>query len=154
MQIATGKIQRVSAFRLKPGEDVLEGLKKACELSKINNGVIVSAIGSLKNVTFSNPIELPQKKAGYGYGDPLVLNEPIELLSASGMICNGQNGETLFHVHVCLSDKKGHAYGGHLLSPTKVLLTVDMVIAEIEEIKMGREFDEELEVFLFKPTQK
>ena len=52
-----------------------------------------------------------------------------------------------------LSDKDGKAYGGHLVEGTKVLLTVDVVVAEIEGLVMGRKFDSELEVPLFAPRQ-
>ena len=47
----------------------------------------------------------------------------------------------------------GTGHGGHLVEGTKVLLTVDVVIAEIEGMIMGRKFNEELEVPLFAPRQ-
>lgn len=150
---AEGKIGRTVAFRLPPGEDVLEGLAKVCEKHNINNGVIVSAIGSLQGAKFFSPVPLPDKKAGYGYGDPMQLTGPIELVTADGMICVGLEGETLFHVHCAFSDQNGNAYGGHLIEGNEVLLTVDMVIAEVEGIHMGRAFDEDLEVPIFNPTQ-
>ena len=52
-----------------------------------------------------------------------------------------------------LSDRYGSAHGGHLVEGTRVLLTVDVVIAEIGGLVMGRKFDEELEVPLFAPRQ-
>ena len=66
MEMAQGNLKRVVAIRLKPGTDVLLGLEEACRRSGINNGVILSAIGSLNGVQFCNPVELPDKKAGYG----------------------------------------------------------------------------------------
>ena len=47
----------------------------------------------------------------------------------------------------------GNAHGGHLVEGTKVLLTVDVIIAEIGGLVMGRKFDDELEVPLFAPKQ-
>ena len=73
MEMAQGKLGRVVALRLKPGTDVLLGLEEACKRSGINNGVILSAIGSLDGVAYCNPVELPEKKAGYGYGEVLHL---------------------------------------------------------------------------------
>ena len=140
------------AVRLKPGTDVLLGLQEACERNGINNGVILSAIGSLQDPHFCNPVELPTK-AGYGYGETLHLTGPIELTSASGIICHDDEGNTNLHVHMTVTDRHGNAHGGHLVEGTKVLLTVDVILAEIEGLVMGRKFDEELEVPLFAPRQ-
>jgi len=153
IKMAQGGISRVIAARLKPGMDVMLGLEEVCRQNGINNGVILSAIGSLNGVVFLNPVELPDKKAGYGYSEALILHGPIELTSATGMICHNSQGITDFHVHVSLSDRNGNAYGGHLSVGTKVLLTLDVIIAELNGIVMGREFDEELEVPLFAPRQ-
>ena len=153
MEMAQGNLGRVVAIRLKPGTDVLLGLEEACKRNNINNGVILSAIGSLDGVRFCNPVELPEKKAGYGYGETLHLTGPIELTSAAGIICHDNEGNTNLHVHMSLSDRHGNAHGGHLVEGTKVLLTVDVIIAEIEGLVMGRKFDEELEVPLFAPRQ-
>ncbi len=154
MEMAQGELKRVIAVRLRPGTDVLLGLEEACKRAGINNGVILSAIGSLDGVQFCNPVELPEKKAGYGYGETLHLTGPIELTSASGIICHDDAGVTNLHVHISLSDRHGNAHGGHLVEGTKVLLTVDVVIAEIGGLVMGRKFDEELEVPLFAPRQQ
>ena len=151
MQSAEGNISRVVAFRLSPGEDVLEGLQQACEKHHINNGVILSGIGSLDGARFFDPVPLPNKKAGYGYSDPIELFGPIELVTAAGMICHNEKGELLFHVHVGLSDGNGRGYGGHLIAGNKVLLTVDMVLGEVSGLTMGRKYDEDLEVYLFHP---
>ncbi len=153
MEMAQGKLGRVVALRLRPGTDVLLGLEEACKRASINNGVILSAIGSLDGVQFCNPVELPEKKAGYGYGETLHLTGPIELTSASGIICHDDAGNTNLHVHISLSDRHGNAHGGHLVEGTKVLLTVDVILAEIEGLVMGRKFDQELEVPLFAPRQ-
>ena len=152
IEMAQGKLGKVVALRLQPGTDVLLGLTEACNRAGINNGVILSGIGSLDGVKFCNPVELPTK-AGYGYGEVLHLTGPIELTSAAGIICHDDEGNTNLHVHIGLSDRYGNAHGGHLVEGTKVLLTVDVVIAEIEGMIMGRKFNEELGVPLFAPRQ-
>ena len=153
MEMAQGKLGRVIALRLKPGTDVLLGLQEACARNGINNGVILSAIGSLNGVQYCNPVELPTK-AGYGYGEILHLTGPIELPTASGIICHDDEGNPTLHVHIRLSDRPGNAHGGHLVEGTKVLLPVDVILAELEGLVMGRKFDEELEVPLFAPRQE
>ena len=151
-ELASGKLIRPVAFRLHRGEDLLLGIQKVCEEKNIKNGCILTGIGSLNGARFFDPVELPHKKAGYGYSDPIILEGPIELVSASGLICHN-NDDILLHVHCAFSDKNGTAYGGHLIEGNKVLLTVDMVIAEFEGINMGREMDPDLEVPIFHPTE-
>ena len=150
---AEGKLKRVIAIRLHPGTDVLLGLTEACKNYNISNGVILSAIGSLNGVHYCNVEALPDKKAGYGYGGELYLDGPIELTSASGIICHDDDNNINLHVHINLSDKYGNAHGGHLVEGTKVLLTTDVIIGEIEGIIMARKFNTELEVPLFAPIQ-
>ena len=152
IEMAQGTLKRVVVLRLKPGTDVLLGLTEACKRAGINNGVILSCIGSLDGVKYCNPVELPTK-AGYGYGEVLHLTGPIELTNASGIICHDDEGNTNLHVHMTLTDRHGNAHGGHLVEGTKVLLTTDVIIAEIEGLVMGRKFNEELGVPLFAPRQ-
>ena len=153
METAVGGLSRVLAIRLKPGTDVLLGLEEACKANGINNGVILSAIGSLRDPHFCDVVELPTK-AGYGYGETLHLTGPIELTNASGIICHDDEGNTNLHVHMTVTDRHGNAHGGHLVEGTKVLITVDVVIAEIEGMVMGRKFSEEMGVPLFAPRQE
>ena len=152
METALGSLTRVLAIRLKPGTDVLLGLEEACKANNINNGVILSAIGSLDSPQFCNPVEM-DTKAGYGYGETLHLTGPIELTNASGIICHDDEGVTNLHVHMTLTDRHGNAHGGHLVPGTKVLVTTDVIIAEIDGIVMGRKFNDELGVPLFAPRQ-
>ena len=153
LEMAQGQLTRVIAVRLRPGTDVLAGLTEACSRAGISNGVILSAIGSLDGVADCNPVELPEKQAGYGYGEVLHLTGPIELTSGAGIICHDDEGNTNLHVHMSLSDRYGNAHGGHLVEGTKVLLTVDVMLAEVDGLVMGRKFDNELEVPLFAPRQ-
>lgn len=152
MKIAEGSIKRVIAFRLAPGQEIMTSIKSACEEKKLKNGIILSAIGSLDGARFFDPVVRPDKKAGYAYGEPIVLKGPIELLSMDGMICN-RDGEILLHLHFSLSDSEGRAYGGHVIEGNRVLLTCDVLIGELESIEMGREYDEDLEVEIFNPRQ-
>ncbi len=151
MQSASGAIGRIVAFRLKPGEDILEGLAGACEKYGLNNGLILTGIGSLRSARFFNPVPLPDRKIGYGYGDPIELAGPIELVSTGGMICKGDKGETLFHVHCNFSDQNGGGWGGHLIEGNKVLITADFVIGEVEGLAMGRRYDPDVELMIFNP---
>ena len=150
IQSAEGKIKRVVAFRLEPGMDVIPSILEVCKEKNIKNGIILSALGSLNGATF---LDLTRKGDTYGYGKPIILEGAIELTGASGMICHDEKGETLLHVHVSYSDPYGNAHGGHMIEGNKVLITVDMVIAELEGFEMGRRYDENLDLFIFNPHQ-
>ena len=151
MKFAIGSKSRVTAIRLEPGELVMEGLIKASEEAGIKNGIILSGIGSFDGASFFTPTPLPEKKAKYGYGNPKKLQGPIELLQMSGMICQGEDGEILPHIHCSFSDQQGDAFGGHLTEGNKVLLTVDVVVAEVADIHMGRKYDPDLGILVFNP---
>ncbi|MCF0137639.1 MAG: DNA-binding protein [Oscillospiraceae bacterium] len=153
IQSAIGRQGRVVAFRLMPETDVLLGIAEACRRYDIKNAVIVSAIGSLHDVKYCNVVEMPEKKVGYGYSEALTLSGPIEMTGASGIVCHDDNGEINLHVHFTMSDRYGTGHGGHLVEGTKVLITVDVVVAELEGIDMCREYDEYTDVFLFSPRQ-
>ena len=150
---AQGRLGRVIAIRLAPGTDLLDGMQEACERYGLRNGVVLSAIGSLEPVRFCDVEALPDKKFGYGYGGVLELNDTIELTGASGVICSDAEGNINLHVHICMSDKTGKAYGGHLVQGTKVLMTADIVLGEIEGVSMLREYDPDMDVFILHPQQ-
>lgn len=151
---AEGRMGRVVVLRMKPGTDLLDGMLAACEKHGIHNGVIISAIGSLNGVYYCDVEAVSDKKCGYGYGRTLYLDGPIELTGASGVICSDAEGRINMHVHINMSDKYGNAYGGHLVQGSKVLLTADIVLGEIEDVQMLRELDPDMEVYLLNPRQK
>ena len=152
IESAVGKIENIIAIRLSPGTDVLEGILDTCKKYMIKDGIIMSALGSWRKVTFCNPTDLPNGKKGYG--EPIVLEGVYEVVNLAGMICHDTDGNILPHVHLTLSDEKGNAYGGHILPGCEVLLTTDIVIGSFTGIEMGRRFDEELGVQVFAPKNK
>ncbi|MDO4973429.1 MAG: DNA-binding protein [Eubacteriales bacterium] len=150
---AEGRLGRVVVIRLAPGADLLGGMHAACERYGIHNGVVISAIGSLACVRFCDVEALPEKKCGYGYGRVLALDDTIELTGAGGVICSDVDGNINLHVHISMSDKTGKAYGGHLVEGTRVLMTADIVLGEIEGVSMLREYDGDMDVYLLHPQQ-
>ncbi len=150
---ATGTVKRVLALRLKPGTDMLTEIEKACNEHQIKNGVIISGIGSVGRAAFCDPQYFPDRKQPYNYGPPIIIDTHLSIASISGIVCHDDDGTNNVHVHVTFSDEEGRCYAGHLKEGTRVLLTVDMMIAEVEGIDMTRKMDEELEVPIFCPVQ-
>lgn len=153
MKFAKGKFKNIYAVRLEPGEDVMVSLQKFCEENGVGHGVIISGIGSLEGCSFFDPEELKDKPGLYGYGDPIELPCPIELISLSGIICTESDGKISLHVHADFADEKGNGYGGHFKEGNHVLTTVELVIGELEGIEMRRAIDPERGVPVFTPTQ-
>ncbi len=151
---AVGNFKRILALRLKPKTDMLLEIEKACKEHDIANGVIVSGIGGVTTAVFCDPQYFPERSQPYNYGAPIVLQKDLSISGVSGIVCHDESGEINTHIHVSFSDKDGNCYAGHLKEGTRTMLTVDMVIAEVDGLSMSRKYDEELEVPLFCPEQK
>ena len=154
MRSAEGGFGKVHVIRFEPGEDVLTGIQSYCEEHRVCNGVVVSGIGSLDGCTFFDPMEIPGKPGCYGYVEPLFRGTPIELVGLSGIICHETDGKIVPHIHASFADKDGNEYGGHLKEGNLVLVTVEVVIAEIEGISMRREMDQLRGVPVLSPEEE
>ena len=71
----------------------------------------------------------------------------------SRIVCHDDDGTVNTHIHVTFSNEQGQCFAGHLKEGARTMLTVDLVIAEISGLSMGRKYEEELEVPLFCPVQ-
>lgn len=151
---AIGQFKRVLALRLMPGTDMLIEIEKACKEHQIANGVIISGIGGVTKAAFCDPQYFPERKQPYNYGAPIIVNTHLSISGVSGIICHDDDGTINTHIHVAFSDEQGRCYAGHLVEGTRVMLTVDMLIGEVEGFSMSRKMDEELEVPLFCPVQE
>lgn len=105
----TGHFDRIVVIRLKNRANLLEGMKKVVAEQHIQNGVILSAIGSLRGYevhAISNR-DLPTQ-------DTFVKNptQPVDLVSMNGYVINGR-----IHAHMTLAtpDKviAGHVEEGN-----------------------------------------
>jgi len=125
------KINGIILSRLMPDEDLFAGLKRIAKDHGIERGVIISAIGSLKNIIFRNvktDIELPVKEE-----DTNEIEEagPFELLSLEGNLFPSESeGEPIIHLHVMLGSPSGSVMGGHLFKAT-IFTTTEVVIGKI-----------------------
>jgi predicted DNA-binding protein with PD1-like motif len=125
------KIDEMILTRLMPGEDLFTSLKKILKDREIERGVILSAIGSLKNVVFRNVkmnIEMPVKLENT---NEMEEKGPFELLSLEGNIFPSESdGEPIIHVHVMLGSPSGGVMGGHLFKAT-IFTTTEIFIGKI-----------------------
>ena len=107
----TGHFSRIVLIRLKNGADLLAGMNRVVKEQHIENGVILSAIGSLRGwavhqVTNRN---LPTQ-------DTIEENpaQPCDLVSMNGYIIDGR-----IHAHMTLATPD-HVMAGHVESGNEV----------------------------------
>lgn len=147
---ASGKAGKVVAARLLPDTDLIEGINLVCEKNKIKHAY-VSCFGSFKGVGYLYLVPQEKAKVKAGYGDLITKEGPIEFLNGTGVVCQNEgNYDTHFHATMC--DQTGAVFGGHIVKgKTPVLTTVDLIITEIEDVEMLRQYDEETELTQFLP---
>jgi predicted DNA-binding protein with PD1-like motif len=98
--------------RLMPNEDLFTSLKKICKDQGVETGVILSAIGSFKNVAFGNVkinVDIPVKLEGT---NEMGEAGPFELLSLEGnLFPPGREENPVIHLHVMLGSPFRECYG-------------------------------------------
>ncbi len=118
--------QRVHAFRLKPGDDLLSEIQRHVDEAQIEAGWIATCVGSLTDWT----LRFADQSAGAsGTGR-------FEILSLSGTV--SKHGS---HLHLAIADSAGNTIGGHLLRGCRVYTTAEIVIAESTELEFTRAND-------------
>lgn len=136
-----GQIGRICFSRIVEGEDLAEAIRKRVEESGIKAG-IVFLIGSLKEVVL-----------GYFTGkqyEYIRLDGPLEIASCMGNIAVDEKGELIIHAHVVVSDEKGRAFGGHLMSGSHVGATAELVMIEGLGVNLQRVLDEKTKLRLWR----
>ena len=150
---AAGKCGKMIPVRVRPGTDVMEGLKKVCEEHGVKYGAVMFGIGSIRQLCYQ--VLAPKKDSiwGAGYTDPQTVPGPIEIVGIRGVIFQTEDGsDTLLHIHGTFSDQEGKCYGGHLvMGQNPVLATCDTMIVELTGAKMIRRMDPELGMGAFNP---
>jgi predicted DNA-binding protein with PD1-like motif len=151
-----GRMGKIIVGRLMPDTSLVPGIEQMCRNADISHAIVQCAIGSLQSAYFSSAKLDPENKLGAGRGDPFRIDGPLELVSAEGIVgIDPENGEGLFtHLHGIVTDTKGRAFGGHFLAEDNcVLVTIEVVIGQIEGVRIVRRFDPESELTLFFPEK-
>ncbi|HYC28499.1 MAG TPA: PPC domain-containing DNA-binding protein [Chitinophagaceae bacterium] len=115
------------ALRLKPGDDLKDGIQQFVNANSIRAGWIVGCVGSLTeyHLRFAN-----QEQGLEGSGH-------FEIVSLTGTL--SVNG---CHLHASISDGYGHTIGGHLLSGCKVYTTAEIILTATDKYIFMREHDD------------
>ncbi len=151
---ASGRFGKIVPVRLRPGTDVMDGLKQVCAQHKIKHAAILMGIGSLRQLSFQVLIPKPETKLGAGYTEPMVVKGPVEILSLQGVVFQSEEGEMLLHVYGTFADQAGKIYAGHVvMGANPILATLDALIAEMEDVRLIRRTEPEVAMALFTPEQ-
>ncbi len=117
---------------IKPGEMLLESILEAIASQGIRNGAVVSGIGTLKTcrMHYVTHTHFPPDNHIFE------LSKPLELLSVSGLIADGEP-----HLHIVVSCGEEEVYGGHLHEGSEVLYLAEIAILVFNAHAMERQPD-------------
>ena len=115
--------------KILPGESLVGRISDLINAEKIQSAVILSAIGSVRNVRLKDiksGARLPITPAR------LVTHEiegPLELLGLTGNIVPAENDGLDCHLHIMASKASGGVVGGHMFD-AEVFATCEIVLVE------------------------
>jgi uncharacterized protein len=116
-------------IRILPGTKLVEELLQFARMVDLHHGAIVSAVGSVRNVEFSDiqagarlPITEPRMPVHRVEG-------PLDLLGVAGNLVPNDTGKVDAHLHILAARSSGEAIGGHL-HEAEVFATCEIVLAE------------------------
>jgi predicted DNA-binding protein with PD1-like motif len=123
----------------EPGELLLESLKKAIATNGVQNGAVISGIGTLNKcrMHYIEHTHFPAQDR------IMTLEKPLELNSINGLIVDGEP-----HLHIVVSCGENEVYGGHLEEGSQVLYLAEIAILVFNELKMVRKLDPERRIKL------
>jgi uncharacterized protein len=119
---------RFVTVRLDPGEDVLLSLRQAVREEGIENGTILSGVGSLSRYHF-HVVQTTNDPPGNTFVEG---EGPFDILTVTGLVVNGQ-----VHAHITFSNTE-IAMGGHLEEGCRVLTFAVIVLAEAPGVDFTR----------------
>ena len=132
MKSVESKARRVVFARFSEGDDLLDTIGSVAKEKNIISGFFF-LIGTLKHAVLGFYKEgryIPIEKAG-----------PLEIVSCMGNISQKENSDIVVHGHIVVSDDKGIAYGGHLLSKNLVDVTAELVLVDVEGVVLRRKLN-------------
>ena len=116
-------------IRIEPGSNLVEQLLLFARHVGLEHGALVSAVGSVRHVEFSDiqtgaslPITQPRMPVHR-------LPGPLDLLGLEGNLVPDEAGHVNAHLHIFAAKSSGEAIGGHLRE-AEVFATCEIVLGE------------------------
>ncbi|MDX1710288.1 MAG: PPC domain-containing DNA-binding protein [Rhodovibrionaceae bacterium] len=122
--VESGRFGRIFAIRLKPNEDLVEGVEAAAAELGVDHAVVRSAVGSLVDAAL-----------GYGQGDSravtMIEGPGVEILTLAGELRPGRDGAPRANLRGTVSDSDAKVYGGLFLrGANPICITLELVLQE------------------------
>ncbi|MGR5236654.1 PPC domain-containing DNA-binding protein [Vibrio alfacsensis] len=117
----------VIVVRLTKGMDLKQSLANVVEKHSIKAGSIASCSGCVS--------ELKLRLAGAE--NTLTKQEAFEIVSVMGTLTREHQ-----HVHISVSDREGHVWGGHLMEGTIIDTTAELIIHSYSNLEFTRAMDD------------
>jgi uncharacterized protein len=138
---------RVIAASLKPGAQLTDSIEQACRDHGVHTAVILSGIGTIKEVYLRNPrdvttLPIHREHEFADEIDTVVLQRPMEILSVQGNVTT-LDGELWAHCHGLFSEAGGSVRGGHVFRAT-IWSQGEVFLQELADIRIDRERDLEV----------
>src|SRR5512143_156531 len=115
---------QTSTFRLKPGQDLYAELEDFVHSGSVEAGCVLCSVGSLTHAR----LRLANRDAPSDFGGH------FEIVSLTGTLSTHGS-----HLHMSISDEEGRTLGGHLVQGCTVYTTVELVVANFEDVIYRRE---------------
>lgn len=137
---------------LAAGDDLMDTILLICEDYDIRSGM-VTCIGSLEQTGFT--VFKTEGGKPSGYAAPSIISEPVELIQATGFICEDETGELDLHMHGLVERQDERIQAGHFLRGlNKVCITVEFVIQTSPVVAATRQYDRSLGYKVMNFTQR
>ncbi|MBN2260501.1 MAG: DUF296 domain-containing protein [Clostridiales bacterium] len=150
-----GRSGKVIFARVLPNSELIASIKKICQENSIEIASIGACIGSLKEVNFVYAMNDASQYYNIRYSDEVKMKGAIEFLSAQGIVSKDNSGLYQVHMHALFSDESMKVFGGHLLNEGNIVLaTIDLVLNEILDISVKRNYHQKSGFYFFEPNDE
>ena len=126
--LSTSGSMKCHCVRLHRGDDLMLSIKAICQEQKITAGVVLSAVGCILKGRIRDA-------SGVTIRD---ITDHCEIVSLNGTV-----SEIRCHLHISLSREDLSTIGGHLCPGCIINTTCELVIAELPDIRIDKEYDPE-----------
>lgn len=116
------------SLRLRRGTDLMRAIKDLCREKHIAAGVVLSAVGCISRGRVRDASGVTIRE----------ISDHCEIVSLNGTV-----SENRCHLHIALSREDLSTVGGHLCPGCIINTTCELVIAELPDTAIEKEFDEE-----------
>lgn len=114
------------ALRLRPGDDLKQGLQAFARARNLRAGTILTCVGSLRTAK----LRLADQKGATAFAGPFEIVSLVGTLTAHGA-----------HLHLAIAGADGRTLGGHLVDGCTVYTTAEIVVGELRDLTFGRSPD-------------